>query len=71
MVQAMIRISNETNQILNIVKAKYNLHDKSESIDYVVKAFGQDFLEPELRPEFISKMNKRQKENPAGKIPPG
>ncbi len=62
MVQAMIQISNEANQILNIVKAKHNLKDKSQAIDKVVLEYGQDFLEPELRPEFIDKMKRRQKE---------
>ncbi len=62
MVQAMIRISDQTNQILNIVKAKYNLKDKSEAIEVVVKKYEEEILEPQLRPEFIEKMKKRQKE---------
>ena len=62
MVQAMINISNEANQILNIVKAKYNLLDKSKAIEKVILDYGEDMLEPELRPEFIEKMKKRQLE---------
>ena len=62
MVQAMIQISNEANQILNIVKARYDLKDKSHAIEKVVLEFGGDFLEPQLRPEFIQKMKNRQKE---------
>ena len=62
MVQAMVQISDDANQILNIVKAKHNLRDKSEAIDRVVLEYGQDFLEPELRPEFVQKMKVRQKE---------
>lgn len=62
MVQAMIQISDEANQILNIVKAKYGLKDKSDAIEKVVIEFGEDFLEPQLRPEFIQKMKERQKE---------
>ncbi len=62
MVQAMINISNEANQILNIVKAKYNLTDKSKALEKVILGYGEDMLEPELRPEFIEKMRKRQKE---------
>ncbi|MBI3033266.1 DUF2683 family protein [Candidatus Woesearchaeota archaeon] len=58
MVQAMINISEETNQVLNIVKAKHNLRDKSEAIDLVVKEYGEDMLEPELRPEYIIKAKK-------------
>ena len=62
MVSAMIKISKEANQILNIVKAKHNLKDKSEAIDYVAREYGQECLEPELKPEFIEKMKQRQKE---------
>jgi len=63
MVQAMINISKDANQILNIVKAKHNLKDKSQAIEKVILGYGQDFLEPELRPEFIEKMKVRQKES--------
>jgi len=62
MVQAMINISKETNQILNIVKARHNLSDKSRAIDYVVLEYGSNLIEPELRPEFIEKMKSRQSE---------
>jgi hypothetical protein len=62
MVQAMVRISDEANQILNIVKAKFNLNDKSEAIDLVVKKYGEDLLEPQLKPQFIERMKKRQDE---------
>lgn len=66
MVQAMINISKDANQILNIVKAKHNLKDKSEAIEKVVLLYGKEQLEPELRPEFIEKMNKRKKEAVVG-----
>ena len=62
MVQAMIRISKDANQILNIVKAKYGLRDKSEAIEKIVQDYGQDYLEPQLRPEFIENMKKKKKE---------
>ena len=62
MVQAMVQISKEANQILNIVKAKHNLKDKSEAINLVVIEFGGEILEPELRPEFIEKMKRIQLE---------
>ena len=62
MVQAMINISKQTNQILNIVKARHNLKDKSDAIERVVLDYGENMLEPELRPEFIEKMRKRQSE---------
>ena len=62
MVQAMINISDNTNQVLNIVKARFNLKDKSKAIEKVVLEYGEDILEPELRPEFIQKINRIEKE---------
>ncbi len=55
-VNAMIKISDQANQILNIVKARHNLKDKSEAIEYVALSFGEDLLEPALRPEYIEKL---------------
>lgn len=62
MVQAMIEIPEEVNQILNIVKARYNLKDKSEAIARVVAEYGVEMLEPELRPEYVEKLKKLEKE---------
>lgn len=55
MVQAMIHIGERTNHVLAIVKAKFGLRDKSEAIDLVVKEYGDNILEPQLRPEYIQK----------------
>ena len=62
MVQAMIQISNEANQILNIVKAKHALRDKSHAIEKVILDYAEEILEPQLRPEFIEKIRKIEKE---------
>ena len=58
MVQAMIDINEKTNRVLKIVKAKYGLKDKSEAIDVVVSEYEENFLEPELRPEYKEKLQK-------------
>lgn len=63
MVQAMIKISKEANQILNIVKAKHNLNNKSKAIEKVVLEYGAEILAPELKPEFVEKMKERQLES--------
>lgn len=62
MVKAMIKISEQANQILNIVKARNNLKDKSEAIEYIALSYGEEMLEPKLRPEFIEEMKSVQKE---------
>ena len=61
MVQAVINIDERTNRILNIVKAKHGLKDKSEAINLVVGEYEENFLEPELRPEFVAKIKKIEK----------
>lgn len=58
MVQAMINIDENTNRVLNIVKAKFGLKDKSEAINLVVSEYEQSKLEPELRPEYKVKISK-------------
>ena len=62
MVQATIHISDDTDHIINIVKARHKLKDKSAAIDFIVAQYGAEMLEPELKPEFIEKINKIKKE---------
>ena len=62
MVQAMINIEENTNRVLNVVKDKHGLKDKSEAINLVVNAYEDNLLEPELRPEYVEKLQKIKKE---------
>jgi len=62
MVQALIELDDNTNRVLNIVKAKFGLKDKGEAIQYVVSEFIEFENEPELRPEFIKKMEEIKKQ---------
>jgi hypothetical protein len=58
MVQAMINIDERTNRVLNIVKAKHGLKDKSKAIELVVATFEESLLEPALKPEYVQKLRK-------------
>ena len=60
--QAMVEIPEKANQILNIVKAKHNLKTKSEAISLVVMEYGSNMLEKELKPEYLQKLSKLEKE---------
>lgn len=62
MVQALIKLNGNINRVLNIIKAKYDLKDKSEAIEFIVNRYIEFTNEPELRPEFIEKMKKIKKE---------
>ena len=62
MVQALIEVDENTNRVLNIVKAKYALNDKGEAIQFVVGKYIETENEPELRPEFIKKIQEIKKQ---------
>lgn len=61
MVQAIINIDDHTNRILNIVKAKYGLKDKSAAIIKMAEEYEDVILEPELKPEYIEKLKEIEK----------
>lgn len=62
MVQALIELDENTNRVLNIVKAKHSLKDKSEAIKFVVTEYVELEQEPELKPEFIEKLKEVTKQ---------
>jgi len=62
MVQALVEIDENTNRVLNVVKAKYSLKDKGEAIELVVGRYIEGENEPELKPEFIEKINEIRKQ---------
>jgi hypothetical protein len=62
MVQSIIDIDENEDRILNIVKAKYGLKNKSQAVSMIAKIYEESFLEPELRPEYVEKLMKIQKE---------
>ena len=64
MVQAIINIEEHTNRILNIIKAKYGLKDKSSAIDLMATQYEEEILEPELKPEYIEKAKKIIQQKP-------
>lgn len=62
MVQAVVTLNEHENRILNIIKGKYGLKNKSEAISVVISEYEKELLEPELRPEYVEKLKKREKE---------
>ena len=62
MVQAIIDIEEQTNRVLNIVKAKFGLKDKSEAINVMAEQYEKELLEPQLRPEYIEKLQRIKKQ---------
>jgi len=60
--KALLDIPQEVNQTLNIIKAQHNLKNKVEAITLVVTIYKNEHMEPELRPEYVKKLSKLEKE---------
>jgi len=61
MVQAIINLNEHDTRVLNVVKGKYGLSNKSAAVSMVIQKFESEFLEPDLRPEFIEEMKQIEK----------
>ena len=61
MTQALVQLTDNSNRVLNIVKAKYALKDKSEAIELVINHYVDCENEPELKPEFIERIKNAEK----------
>ena len=59
---ALLNISENTNRVLNIIKVKYQLKDKSQAVECLVNKYIEDSEDRELRPEFIKEVLKASKE---------
>jgi hypothetical protein len=61
MVNALVKINENTNRVLSIVKAENNLKDKGEAIDFIVHTYVTTRKSPEIRPEYLKKLEKIKK----------
>lgn len=62
MVQSIIDLGENEDRVINIVKAKYGLKNKSQAIAFLAKTYEESFLEPQLKPEYLNKLNTIRKE---------
>ncbi|MBU0958846.1 MAG: DUF2683 family protein [Nanoarchaeota archaeon] len=62
MVQSIIDINEDEDRILNIVKAQFGFKNKSQAVAMIVKIYADSFMESELRPEYIGKLKRLEKE---------
>ena len=61
MVQALVNISDDANRVLNIVKAREGLKDKSEAMMVIIEHYAECTGEPEFKPEFIERIKSAEK----------
>jgi hypothetical protein len=68
MVQLKIQLSKETNKILDNVKAKYGLANRSEALEKVIRYYGQNILEPHLRPKLSMSIKRGLEDVAKGRV---
>jgi hypothetical protein len=62
MTSVMVDLTEHNNWIVNMLKAKFSLKNKSDAMNFLVQRYEKEALEPEVRPEYIKKANKIHKE---------
>lgn len=62
MVKAIVNIDEETNKLLNILKAQHGLKDKSQAINKLAIEYRELVLESGIKPEYMKKWRRIQKE---------
>jgi len=61
MVKNVVELGERENRVINIVKAKYGLKDKSQALSVIIKSYEECELEPEFRPEFVKEIEEIRK----------
>ena len=61
MVKSIVNLSERESRIVNIVKAKYGLKDKSQALSIIIKRYEECEFEPQLRPEFVNEIEEARK----------
>lgn len=56
MVKSVIDLNERESRVINIVKAKYGLKDKSQALSVIIKNYEECQLEPQFRPEFVKEV---------------
>jgi hypothetical protein len=61
MVKSLVNLGERENRVINVVKAKYGLKDKSQALSLIINRYEECELEPELRPEFVKEVQETLK----------
>jgi hypothetical protein len=61
MVQAIINLEEHQDRLLTIIKGKFGFKNKSDAVNFVIKKYEEELLEPELKPEYINKIKNIEK----------
>ena len=61
-VQVQVDLSEKADRVVGIVKATHGLRSKSDAVDLIVEEYGERMIEEELRPEFVARIKRIEKE---------
>ncbi len=56
MVDARVSLNHYSNKVLSVVKAKYELKDKSEALNRFIEKYGENEVEKEVKESYIKKV---------------
>ena len=56
MVYARITLNDYANKVLNVIKAKFDLNDKSEAINKFIEMYGDEVVEKDVNDEYLKKV---------------
>ncbi len=56
MVFARLKLNEYSNKVLNVIKAKFDLKDKSEALNKFAELYGDEVVEKEASDEYIKKI---------------
>lgn len=72
-VNVNLKISDYSNRVLGVVKEKYGYKDKSQALNKLLDMYGDEFVEKELRDDFVAEViasvekTKKQNQKPMSK----
>lgn len=56
MVFARLKLNDYTNKVLNVIKAKFELNDKSEALNKFAEICGDEVVEKEANDQYVKKI---------------
>ena len=61
MPKTVVELSDHANRVVNVVKAREGLRGKSAAIERIVEEYEEKILDPHLRPEFVTDLQRIRK----------
>jgi hypothetical protein len=68
MVKNVVDLGERENRVINIVKARYRLKDRSQALSIIIRRYEECELKPEFRPEFVKEIEETVKKGKFTKV---